>query len=406
MTMNKNEVFILTSKRSVTNLNSGGTSKSSRITGWESFRLTRSIERCPSDVEMTMTERRKGEFKDAALFPGQPVEVWIGQDRILTGYIDQYLASVDPYHHRIRVTARGKCQDLVDCAPEWPSGQISNSNALQIAEKLAAPYGIKVRLNNGRFRQSSPIPNAAKTGDTGYVYEEAPPLVIIPQSNLILTSTPFAEIEERCRWARLIPFEDVDGNLVLSWVGGNLQMTPLVMGVNIERLNMAFSAHDKFSEYHVVRLSIDLFSDIGAGENTTAVFADTTVNRHRIKRFMADGVYQQDFVGAEARCVWERNRHFGRSMQLTVTTDSWRDASGNLWEINELVRVSAPDASLSEFVPEDRRWLITAVTFRLDESGTHADLVLMPPEGFEPYLAALPGLADMPDGRTLNQQTK
>ena len=40
--------------------------------------------------------------------------------------------------------AAAKCADLVDCSAEWPNNVINNSNALDIASRLASHYNIGV----------------------------------------------------------------------------------------------------------------------------------------------------------------------------------------------------------------------------------------------------------------------
>ena len=57
-------------------------------TGWKDVRVTRGVERCPSDFEMALTEKHPG-GRAVALAPGDPVEVRIGPDPVLTGYIDR-----------------------------------------------------------------------------------------------------------------------------------------------------------------------------------------------------------------------------------------------------------------------------------------------------------------------------
>ena len=113
-----------------------------QISGWTEVRVTRGVERCPSDFEIAMTELYPGEPLDVTVRPGDECQVVLGADLVLTGYVDRFVPSLGPSDHMIRITGRGKCQDLVDCAAEWPNGQISGASALGIAQKLAQPYGI------------------------------------------------------------------------------------------------------------------------------------------------------------------------------------------------------------------------------------------------------------------------
>ncbi len=55
------------------------------------------------------------------------------------------------------------------------------------------------------------------------------------------------------------------------------------------------------------------------------------------------------------RCIdWEMNRRYGRSRQLNVTLDSWRDSAGRLWEPNTLISITLPVFGL-----HDEDWLLS-----------------------------------------------
>src|SRR6187402_1176649 len=117
------------------------------ISGWTDIRITQGIERLPSDFSVGLTERYPGELAEVISQPGAPCVVEVGQDVVITGYVDRFVPSLSAEQHSITVTGRSKCQDLVDCAAEWPGGQISGSDAVGIAQKLAAVYGISVQCD-------------------------------------------------------------------------------------------------------------------------------------------------------------------------------------------------------------------------------------------------------------------
>lgn len=76
---------------------------------------------------------------------------------------------------------------------------------------------------------------------------------------------------------------------------------------------------------------------------------------------------------------WEYARRIGRSQAINLTCDSWRDTAGMLWQPNRLAPIDAPALKIT-----NAQWIIGTVTFRKDQSGTHADLALMPPDAFNP----------------------
>jgi len=329
----------------------GGT----RLSGWDSIRVTAGIERCPNDFEITMTERFPSELAGATtvINEGDACDILLGSDLVIRGYLDRFVPTITQGQHSIQASGRGKCQDLVDCAAEWDGGQITASSALGVAQKLCEPYGL----------------TASCEGDPG----GAIPLMILNNGE-----TAFEIIERVCRYSALLAYEGPDGNLVLSQVGTKKAASGFQQGVNVENASCPRSVDQQFSEYLVVRMSMDVLQDAGDAGNTVAVVTNPNIKRHRRRIIVAEG----GDVGSEVakqRALWECSRRYGRSVQLRLTTDSWRDAAGKLYTPNTLVDVDIPFLKIVK-----RTWLISEVTYRRSDGGTAADLVIMPPEAFSP----------------------
>ncbi|WP_227105131.1 phage baseplate assembly protein [Chromobacterium rhizoryzae] len=342
----------------------------SRISGWTGIRVTRGIERFPSGFSVTMTERFADDTRDVVVKPGDPLQVLLGQDVVVTGYADRFAPSITAGQHSISLSGRGKCQDLVDCSHAWNGCQMSNVTVLAIAQGLCAPYGISVTA----------------LADVG-----AP----IPQVNLPWGDTPYSVIEQHARYRQLLVYEDEKGNLVLARAtmpdkgGGNYPV--IEEGKIIESGDSMFSMDQRFSEYVVRRLAVDMMSDVGGGPDVLVSFSDPGVPRFRRRSIIAETGDGADFAVSKARGAWEAARRAGRSLQVNLTVDSWRDGFGRLWTPNTLVTVKAPSLRLQSVT-----WLVAEVTYRRDATGTHADLVLMPPQAFFPQpILLFPGMQDV-----------
>ncbi|HBO81680.1 MAG TPA: Mu P family protein, partial [Cupriavidus sp.] len=179
------------------------------LAGWTSLRCTRGIERFPSDFELGMTELFPGQANDFVVQPGDEFVLTIGGDSVVTGYIDRVVPSINANMHEIRVMGRGKCQDILDCAAEWPSGQISSCTALDIATKLAEPFGITVKC-------------------------DIDGLTIIPQQNILLGETAYEIIERSARFSQLLVYEDRYGDLILTQASDTAMASGVEEGVNLE----------------------------------------------------------------------------------------------------------------------------------------------------------------------------
>jgi prophage tail gpP-like protein len=352
--------------------------KAKTLAGWSTMRITRGIERCPNDFELTMTERYpslEGELLRTDVRPGDKCQILLGKDLILTGYVDRISPVFDVNGHTITVAGRGKCQDLVDCSAVWPGGQISNSTVLAVAQKLAEPYGITV--------------NVAPLQDAG------PP---IPTFMITYGEPAYAVIEFMCRYRGLLAYELPDGSLYLSRATTSLKAASgFEEGVNIERGMSDYSMSLRYSAIGLFSQSTNVYQDIGDLNFLVATALDERVPRYR-NLFVTAESSGSDLLYHQQRADWERNRRYGRSQRLSITTDSWRDSAGGLYAPNTLAPVKS--AALMALSP--KQWLISEVTYRLDESGTHADLLLMPPEAF-----ALPPVVinSFPDVKPLPKDT-
>jgi prophage tail gpP-like protein len=180
-------------------------------------------------------------------------------------------------------------------------------------------------------------------------------------------------------------YEDPNGNLVLDRVGTKAMASGFGIPGNVEDASVEYSIDQRFSEYTYVWYSIDQLAELSSIGNQRADVSDPTVPRFRPLIRVSEQIDQTNaFDVAKARANWELARRKGRSQAISLTCDSWRDTAGNLWAPNMLAPI---DASVLKLTGQN--WIIGTVTFRKDLSGTHADLVLMPPDAFKPEPSVL-----------------
>ena len=327
------------------------------LKGWDLVRVTRRIEGLPSDFDLGLMDYYAANKEQQIVKPGDECQVLLGDDLTVTGYIDRWESFIARSQHQTRAMGRGKCQDLVDCSAEWENNVISQSTALQIAKKLAAPYGISVTT-------------------------DVADMATVPQITINWGESPQEVIDRISRWTALLYYDLPDGNLFLTRVGTKSAASGVEQGRNVEQAYYQSSLDERFSDYVGVSLSITpLGGDYSKVTRATAQDPDVATMRYR-KRIV---IVESTMVASDkARdCIqWEMNRRYGRSKQLRVTVDSWRDKSGALWEPNTLIPIFIPKLGLV-----DKNWLLSEVTFTRDDNGTHAQMLLMPPEAFiiQPY---------------------
>ncbi|BBR20153.1 phage baseplate assembly protein [Klebsiella sp. WP3-S18-ESBL-05] len=341
------------------------------IEGWDSVRVTRGIERFPSDFDLGLMDYFPGSDNKQLVEEGMPCTVAIGDDLAVTGYVDDWEPAISRTRHEVRATGRSKCQDLVDCSAEWPNNVINTSNALEIAQRLASYYDIQVST-------------------------DVDGLIKVPQFTINWGESPQEIIERVARWSALLYYDQPDGNLLLTRVGTRRAASGIAEGMNVEQAYYRRSMSDRFSDYVGVSMGISPIAgfspDTAYDAVTLATARDPEAARMRYRKHIS--IIESTLMAshqAQQAIDWEMNRRYGRSKQLSVTIDSWRDKDGKLWEPNTLIPVDLPTLQLP-----DTELLIAEVTYMRDDNGTHARLALMPPEAFaiQPYAfyQQIPGL--------------
>jgi prophage tail gpP-like protein len=347
------------------------------LTGWQRVSVVRHLAAIPASFDLEVTEKYPGSA-DVDVLPGQPCTIQIGGDLVLTGYVDRYAAAVNASMHTIRISGRSKSEDLVDCSAVFgdinqPSFQVANGTALSIARQLAAPYSITVQSTAG----------------------DGPKL---QQFNILLGETPWEIIDRITRYSQMLVYDMPDGSVMFAKVGTDSMASGFSLGDNLEAGDVAFSMDGRYSDYEGHLTSVLTFGT-EAGINTPTlgeVVKDDGVPRFR-KRYVISEQFVQGQPLAQARAVWEMNRRKGQSFQFNVTCDSWRDASGALWDLNKLAPIQASVLKLT-----DASYLIGAITYTRDESGQHAQLTLMPPEAYAVEPSGPLGLVTNTDAQNWN----
>ncbi len=351
-----------------------------KIIGWETVNITRSVESFPNSFVLTASDQFPGDPARATVpieGPGQVCQVFIGGDLVITGFVDRYTISVGPRQHIVTISGRGICQDLADCSadlaetPDLLGATISATDTLDLAQKLCKPFKLNARLA---------------------VADHGKP---VKQLTIQLGETAYEIIERVARYAGYLVYEDELGALVLDRVGTQQMASGFSMPGNIEGAVSSLSIDQRFSRYTVVWQSVAQYGEINPLGNQRADVIDPTMaNRYRPRIIVSEQI-DPDADYATARANWELARRIGRSQAVQLTCDSWRDAAGQLWQPNYLAPIDAPALKIGNKVygptvkPGGLLWIIGTVTFRRDQSGTHADITLMPPDAFNPEPAPL-----------------
>lgn len=355
------------------------------LTGWTDVSITAGITMAARSFTVGITYQWP-QSKDviSAVKLGDPVEVWIGDDPVVSGYIFATPMSYSSDSLQVSVSGRSRTADIVDCSPaawlgrsvsatqtgQWsaarlvpPSGTIiapvtpqasqwKSQTIEQIAADLCGPYGIDV------VRQVS-------TGDP------------ISQHAIDPGETVFDSINRLLANGQLFATDDAAGRLVLTSPGaGGNAAGGLEMGVNILQGSIQRDATEVFSDYVVIGQRSG--SDQAFGSASNQIMASTTdpqTERFRLLALDQSGEMTQDTCRQIASFEQRRRRALLQGVSYTVV--GWRDALGKLWTPNTMVHVR------DSFFGIDDDLLLAEVQYQLSDQGSTATLNLAPLAAFE-----------------------
>ncbi|SHJ69303.1 Mu-like prophage tail protein gpP [Roseomonas rosea] len=344
------------------------------LLGWQEVRVTRGLERTPPDFLLQVNERFPA-GKGVIAKPGLSCVVKIGDDTVLTGWVDRYTPGVNKRSgSRRTVSGRGKTQDLVDCSAylRGLANQVSNAPTRQVIEQLCALFGIEVDARDGDGQ-------------------------VVPQFNVILTERCWDIVDRVARHSEFLAYEGTDGRLILTKLGKDTMASGFREGINVEDADVSFAYDQRYSLYEAVTIPTEILGDTARALNSPdynlrarvtddaiGVAEPTKGKRFRPLVLIAETM-QNGVDIALKRVQWERARRIGRSQAVTLVCDSWRDAAGRLWEPGFRAPVHLPSLGLL-----DKEWVIAEVTYRRGSQGTLTDVTLMPEDAFlpEPILLA------------------
>ena len=309
---------------------------------------------------------------------GRPVTVKIGEDTVLTGYIEQTPVSYSATSANVGITGRSKTCDLIDCTVmvddpniSYEKPNTSNSNyvscpqnaateyknvALEtIIAQLIMPYGIKL------VNETKPLTKkrnfSAKHEDT----------VLKALQNLTSTEN-------------LLFYGNENGDLVVTEKGKLTADDALVLGQNILTGDASFDASKIYKYYRAVGQDKGVTGKTGhvaSSHNYTSV--DDNVSRTRLLTKKVQGAAYT----AKCKVTAEGDRDYNRDQffKITYKVQGWRQSTGKLWKINSLVDIK--DDFLGIDTQKSQKFLITRVVFNLTENeGMTTTLDVIPPDGW------------------------
>ncbi|MEM7422095.1 MAG: phage baseplate assembly protein [Pseudomonadota bacterium] len=314
------------------------------FTGWLRASIERGVDRLASSFSMVVAE------KPWPIAPGDAVEIRLGGERLVTGFVDQVEPRYDAGQHLISVSGRSRTCDVIDCPSAAVPGQWSGLTTEEITRALVEPFGIAVTLEGppGEALREFRIEQGRRVGDM---------------------------IEEVARLHGLLATDDPAGDIILITPGERRADGRIVRGENVLRARATARQTDRFSVY---RIKAQRPSDDQSGATAAAgILAEANDDQvHRYRPMIITPPRPLDEPAAREMAEYERRVRFGRSYEASFTVQGWRQGGGSIWRPGDLVSVS------DDWLRLDGEMLIASCRYAYGPDGQTTEINLVRPDAF------------------------
>lgn len=324
-----------------------------RFDAWTTVSVSKGIRDVAGAFGLDYAERTSELGERRIIRQGEACEVLVGEELVITGWIDASHPGFDPHGRDLRVEGRDKACDLVDCSALNRPGVWKGRTLIQIATDLVQPFGLAIEAR----------------ADVGAAFKA----FALQQGE-----TVWEAIERLARFRGLLAVSTAAGGVAFVKPGQRRANFTLRQGETLISAQASDDGRDRFSRYVVKGQSAgddDVNGVDASGPKAEAT--DPAVTRHRPLLVMAEE--QATLASLRTRAAWEASTRAAAGKSYDLVVQGWRDPSGALWSADLLVPVVAP------WIDIEGDLLIADVTFNLSpDDGSTTTLSCAPPDAFQP----------------------
>lgn len=295
----------------------------------------------------TVSATRNKEDLTLGIQPQDEVQVFIGDDPVLTGYVTKREVSYSASGVSLAISGASKTVDLQDCCmPHGMANSYKNQTHEQNLTAVCKPFGVGVV-------------DQVKSVDRRNL-EFAP------------TETVGSAITRYLQKNGILLTDDEAGNLVIAQAGsGGDSYDALELGKNILEGKRTQDVSKRFSNYVTLGQAANPTSELPVSANQLKAMArDSEVRRARWFVKQESGNASTEILQKKTQII--KYASIGESDTLNYKVQGWRQSNGELWKVNSFVHV---EDSLAE---EDGslRKVIQSITYSLGSDGSTVALSL------------------------------
>lgn len=359
---------------------------------WSSVSITSEINALSRTFQLDITPKVYAHNEIPQFKATDEIQLTIGDDLVLTGFIDSTPISYNGTSVTASVVGRSKTEDLVDCnvAPQgydlssiknnsWTKNinggktfvepnitkavtQFKNIPLKLAVSQLIAPYGIKLVCESNNAAVNSNVHSTVKNSET-----------------------VFKAIQNLTKSSGLYFMDDEYGNLIITDTDDPKSSgATLELGANILTASAQLDYSQRFSRYWYDNDQKGNNKKFGDDLQLISKCQDDEIKRFRFYRYKEQTMNGGISNGPEQEAKYRK----AQSQKITYTVLGWRTGKdgleGDLWKVNTLVKIK-DDIVLGTGVGSNSPvtdMLITKVTFTLDNNGMITTLECVPPAGF------------------------
>ena len=320
--------------------------------------IKRSIDTCVDGWTASTICSKFNPAISALLRPYQykPAKIYLGNKLIIDGvlYAIENVCGVDGRTKNLE--GFSKAADIVDSTIK-PPFEFKKQTLQQIATSLLTPYGAVLK----------------------YQIDDVEPFDKVTAEP---TDTVFSFLNGLCQQRGALLASDFQGSVVIwrAITSGTSVGTIKEGAPPYKEMSIRFDGRQRFATYQAIGTTPGRKQ-----KSITATSVDPIVTRTRMMTFSCS---ETTATGIQKAADWRRSKQLAEALTMPFPVYSWYDPSGNLWKENTLVTVVSETLE----VPNGFQFLIKAVEYHYDSSGTTATLDLVPPQVYsgepigEPWL--------------------
>lgn len=323
-----------------------------RYAGWKDVSVIRTIESLAGSFSLSVAESAA----DAAVWPIETEDeclVQIDGETVVDGWIGTDSPSFSGTTVAHAYKGKDRPAALVECSADLDKWTFRNATVVDIARKLATPFGIFVSVQSGLELLKAPKKVVVSQGDTA-----------------------FSALEAVAKASGVIVVSDGTGGILITRSGTSRASENLIEGENLLTGSIEYEASERFSRY-IVSTKIQS-EDSGRKTRIREEATDLGVRRtDRALIIRPDTGLTPEY--AKQLADWNARIRAARAASASVTVHGWKQSDGKLWPLNVVTRVR------SETLRIDRDMLISQANHTKGEDGGEITVLrVVRPDAFTP----------------------